>query len=108
MHSFEGSQDRRTQLRVQLRCKVHFLRQGSSAQIHGETRDISSGGFYCFADEPLTLGEILVCDLIMAAIPTGRKSQPLTLHSKVEVLRVEEGKAGFGMGCRIQDYSIAS
>ena len=74
--------------------------------IRAETRNVSSGGFYCLANQSLIPGEILNCDLTLPASRSLSKSK-MTLHCTVQVLRVDERTLGFGSACRIRDYSVA-
>src|SRR6267154_3977722 len=61
----EDGKDRRNYVRVPLNCKVHLRRSGRLAPIRAETRDVSTGGFYCLVNEPVISSEILTCDLIL-------------------------------------------
>src|SRR6266436_1466926 len=49
----EDGKDRRHYVRVPLNCKVQLRRHGRLAPIRAETRDVSTGGFYCLVNEPL-------------------------------------------------------
>src|SRR5438046_7535356 len=102
----DGQQDRRQHVRIPLTCSVRLLREGCPTCIRAETRDISSGGFYCLANQPLIPGEVLKCDLMLPASRSLKKSK-MALHCTVEVLRIEERTLGFGWACRIQNYSVA-
>ena len=70
------------------------------------TKDISSGGFYCFSHEPLTAGEWLQCTIVFP--DRAPRSGGFALKCSIEVLRVELVDAGrtFGIACRINDYSV--
>src|SRR4051794_37975293 len=58
------SADRRKRARTRLHWPVLMFRHkhGSNA-VESTTRDLSSGGFYCLTDVPLTEGEDLVCSI---------------------------------------------
>jgi hypothetical protein len=70
------------------------------------TKNISSGGFYCFSKEALTAGEWVQCTIIFP--DTAEGSDGFALKCTVEVLRVEPVEAGqlFGLACRIEDYCV--
>jgi hypothetical protein len=102
----QGGKDRRHHVRTPPHCKVYFRQQARLAPIRAETRDVSSGGFYCLVNEPVTSSEILTCDLILPESRSRKKAMKITLHCTVEVLRVEEQTPNFGVACQIQDYSV--
>ena len=100
----EGGKDRRQHVRVPLNCHVHLRRQGRLAPIRAETRDVSSGGFYCLVNEPVTSSQILTCDLILPEFRSRKKA--MTLHCTISILRVEEQPPNYGVACQIQDYIV--
>ena len=102
----EGGKDRRHHERVPLHCQVQLRREGRLAPIRAETRDVSSGGFYCLSNEPVRSNEILTCDLIFPESHSHKKGIRVTLHCTVEILRVEEQTPNFGVACQIHDYSV--
>src|SRR5882724_12280067 len=102
----EGGKDRRQHVRVPLNCKVQLRRHGRLAPIRAETRDVSTGGFYCLVNEPVTSSEILTCDLILPESRSRKRPMKITLHCMVEILRVEEQPPNYGVACQIQDYIV--
>lgn len=106
MARLESGTDRRHELRLPLNCHVQLIRKRSLGPIRAQTCDVSSRGFYCLAPERITASEILSCDLILPAIRSRRRSRQMILHCNVEVLRIEERLHGFGVACRIRDYSV--
>ena len=98
-----NGQDRRRRVRVPMKCEVRLLR-GREAWILAETLDVSAGGFYCLSGKPLPIGEILSCHLNLSAAVQCRN---VMLHCTVEILRVDTRSPGFGIACRINDYTVA-
>lgn len=74
--------------------------------ILAQSRDVSSGGFYCLSGESLKPGEILNCVITLLPVPSHKKSRPVMLNCKVEVMRVEQRQPGFGLACQIHDFSL--
>ena len=102
---FSGGTERRSRVRVPVKCTVLLVRSRGAAPIRAQTVNISPDGFYCLANQSLVAGEILSCDLHLHL--TRRDGPKVTLHCTVEVLRVEERYQGYGLAFRIQDYSVA-
>ena len=98
-----NGQDRRRRVRVPMKCEVRLLR-GREAWILAETLDVSAGGFYCLSGKPLPIGEILSCHL---NLPASHRSRDIALCCTVEILRVDARSSGFGIACRIKDYTVA-
>jgi hypothetical protein len=99
--------DRRKRARTRLHWPVLMFRHkhGSDA-VESTTRDLSSGGFYCLTEVPLTEGEHLVCSIKVPTHDPQGKHLECALECKVRVVRVVPGAAGdlFGIGCRIETY----
>jgi hypothetical protein len=74
--------------------------------IVAETLDVSAGGFYCLARKPLPIGEILSCRLNLPSAVGSKESGNVTLQCTVEILRVDTRSPGFGIACRIHDYTV--
>ena len=85
--------DRRRAARVDLSWAVHFHSERASGTVRAQTQDVSSVGFFCIADRPLSPGDQLECDLSTAG--------DLPIRRRVKVVRVEiRGvEAGFGIAC---------
>jgi hypothetical protein len=93
-------------MRLALHWSVRLGNAASGAEIHAETLNISSGGFYCIARRPLTPGETVDC-----AIEIPAPSSPGRQHSvncRCTVLRIERlSDESFGLACHIDDYSLS-
>lgn len=78
--------------------------------VESETRDVSSGGFYCFTDEHFMPDERLECLLIVPLPEHSEGGGQLCLHCQVEVVRVDISPPGgaYGIACRIEDYTVAN
>jgi hypothetical protein len=87
-----------------------MCRSESSEAFPAETRDISSDGFFCYADEPFGIGEILHC-LIMLPDPAGSESgSGVCIEGTAEVVHIvaDGSPSSFGLGCRIREFKIVS
>lgn len=64
--------------------------------IRAETENISSAGFYCTADAPLSPGDRLECEVC--------PSPEIVMRRRVKVVRVEiKGlEPGFGIACEFE------
>src|SRR5688572_26370735 len=49
--------DRRRRVRVALLLPVYIFPEGAYDPVLGRTKNVSSDGFYCHLDRPLTIGE---------------------------------------------------
>src|SRR5690242_8681116 len=98
--------ERRTRTRVLLRCPLRLYRRNSPCPFEAETIDLSSAGFYCIASESFRLGEALGCILSLPAENLAFPSGAVNLHCEVTVSRSHERSEGFGVGCRIDNYSL--
>jgi hypothetical protein len=99
--------DRRKRARTRLHWPVLMFRHRHGADaVESTTRDLSSGGFYCLTEVPLTEGEDLVCSIKVPTHDPQGKHLECALECKVRVVRVVPGAAGdlFGIGCRIETY----
>src|SRR5262245_40999626 len=98
--------ERRNRARVLLRCPLRLYRRGYAQRFEGETRDVSSAGFYCMVRESFIPGDNLDCILTVPAENFSRESGNVNLHCEVEVTRVDPKPAGYGVACRIHHYSL--
>ena len=97
--------ERRVRDRVRLRWPLSIL-QGLRV-LSTVTENLSSGGFCCVLDEPVAAGECVVCILGLPAPRDLRKSQALGCQAQVVWVKVmEDGR--FGIGCRIDEYSVVA
>ena len=104
--AWNGSADRRQSLRVPLHWTVYLTCRGVPHPSRSTTENLSRGGFYCCVTDPLTPGDHIQCDII---VPTHASQNPdavLVLRCYVQVLRVELMAQGYGLACRIDDFSV--
>ena len=106
LHVMKSTIERRTRDRVLLRCPVQLYRSAYPQSFIGETRDLSSAGFYCLVLEPVAQGDRLDCILTVPASNFSSQSGDVNLHCQVEVVRVDSRPAEFGVACRIDRYSL--
>ena len=105
-----GAGERRLRPRTKLHWPVRMLRERPGSQnIESVTRDLSSGGFYCFTRVPLAIGEQLRCSLIIPTHDPRGKNLERSLECRVRVVRVVAQEPGdvFGVACRIEDYHLS-
>ena len=102
-----AAKERRRNIRVPLHWTAHLSRAGSASRIHTTTRDINSDGFYCFVDQPLTLGERIDC-VIVVPIHGSDVGDVVYLQCLARVVRAEKIEIGpqFGLACQIEDYCV--
>ena len=101
--------ERRKRARLALHWRVCLSRRSNHLLVETETRDVSSGGFYCFTEESFTTNERLECVLVIPLFRGADAAERLCLRCQVEVVRVDAAPPGgkFGVACRIDDYSVA-
>jgi hypothetical protein len=99
--------ERRLRGRMGLRWPLRILKGPRDARVLSTfTENLSSGGFCCVLEEPLAEGECVVC-LLSLALHDLRKSQALHCQARVVWVTVmEDGR--YGVGCRIDDYTIVA
>jgi hypothetical protein len=98
--------DRRRRPRIPARWKVYLSRESDAYRIETVTRDLSSEGFYCWIPEPILPGQTLSCMLMMPSL--GSFGEQICLKGKIQVMRLENVKEGYGIGCQIQEYNIVT
>jgi hypothetical protein len=101
-------QDRRKRSRLGLKLPILLLRTESESPLRTETVDISNDGFYCSTTQPIAPGERLACVIALPAGSSGEEGRErLYLQAEVDVVRIVlNNGSGFGIGCRIFDYSV--
>jgi len=106
-NSFGGS-ERRNRQRLPLHWNVYIFGEADSSPMSGRIRDLSSQGFYCVAERPLTPGEHVYCDITIPSQGASTQSAGASLHCRIQVLRVETTLGGdYGLACRIEEYSVS-
>ena len=108
-HTVTPATERRRRKRLALHWRVCLSRRANHLMVESETRDVSSGGFYCFTDENFTPKERLECVLVIPMPNNSDGGERLCLRCRVEVVRVDIAPPGgpYGVACRIEDYSVA-
>ena len=103
-----GHSERRSRVRIRVHWPVLFFRTDPPETVESTTQNLSSRGFYCYSQVPLTVGETLVCTIRIPAHDPGCKEADRQLDCKIRVTRVEaEAAEGlFGIACRLEDYHV--
>jgi len=97
--------ERRKRERTTVHWFLRLFRNGEKNPVDTVTRNLSSGGFYCFSSVAFLPGESIRCILHLPSHST-INGRTLALQCRAHVLRVEavEGEGNFGIACRIEDY----
>jgi hypothetical protein len=99
-------EERRKRKRVALHWPVRLFSRLTGTSSESTTENLTSNGFYCISSERFALGDRVDC---IIAIPMGSFSDsraPICLQCRVRVMRVEDQRDGFGLGCHIEDYDL--
>jgi len=103
-----SSGDRRKRKRIAVHWPVRLLRQSSKPLIESTTENLSSEGLYFITRERFKRGERLQCEIVIPGKSFGSREPTLRMQCHVTVKRVEPLQRGFGLGCHIEDYSLAT
>src|SRR6266567_4501250 len=99
-------EERRKRKRVALHWPIRLFSSLTRTSSESTTENLTSNGFYCISREQFALGDRVDC---IIAIPTGGLGDsraPIRLQCRVRVMRVEDQRDGFGLGCYIEDYDL--
>ena len=99
-------EERRKRKRIALHWPVRLFREAVTSSITSTTENLTSNGFYCVSQEPFKTGERLECIIAIPAGSFGYSNSPVSLQCRVRVMRVEDQREGFGLGCYIEDYDL--
>jgi hypothetical protein len=101
--------ERRASVRTALHWPV-LLRHKHLEPLESVTENLSSQGFYCLAQTPLTSGETLQCWLTVPTHDPSGVRERVVLECTVRVIRSEAAPINglFGIACRIEDYHFAA
>ena len=99
--------ERRKRERVALQCPIRIIASPGGQVGDAIVVNISCQGIYCLSQFPFTPGEQLRCAISISPNGFQPEDVPLSLQCELRVVRVEETSAGFGMGCRIEEYALA-
>jgi hypothetical protein len=96
--------ERRRRPRVAVFWPLYLSRERSHCPLQSRTTNLSSEGFYCLVSIPFTVGEKILCDIL---IPS-HVASALSLHCRATILRVETAgvESSYGIACRIEEYSV--
>jgi hypothetical protein len=99
--------DRRRKPRIPLSWTIHLTRQGDTRTIEAVTKNISSGGVYCVAQEPFVVGEIVRCVFPIPTFNPDWSDQHISLDYRARVVRVELAGGGqYGIALHVEDYRV--
>ena len=100
--------ERRARRRVRLRSPLSILKtQARGRVLCTITENLSSRGFCCILEEPLAVGENLACVLGFSLRFDPEISQGLCCQAQVVWVKMtDDGR--FGIGCRIDDYTVVA
>jgi hypothetical protein len=88
--------------------RLRLLRQPGTQWVETTTENLSSEGLYCVCQEPFQPGERLECVIVVPGESFGSAEPLLRLECHVIVKRFEYLPEGFGLGCHIEDYAVAT
>lgn len=102
--------DRRKRTRVAVHWPVRLIRQPGTQPVETRTENLSSDGLYCITNVPFQPGERLQCEILLPGEGLGFSQSSVRLQCHVTVRRVEPLNVigAFGLGCQIEDYSLAT
>jgi hypothetical protein len=101
------AEERRQRPRFNVHWTVYIFSKDGARPIESRTKNLSSSGFYCFLQEPLSIGDRLRCQIMVPSDSSNRSHGIISLQSWAKVLRVEPLDSGaFGVACLIEDYSV--
>jgi hypothetical protein len=100
--------ERRRSHRASLHWTVYLACDGLTHPVCTKTRDISRDGFYCLLNHQVRPGDRIECDLVVPTHNSRRPGDVAYLRCRARIVRVERAGsgAGFGLGCRIEDYYV--
>jgi len=107
--SLEPGRERRCRPRLRLALPLVLIAPGNGAKIATSTEDVSCDSFFCVSDRPFALDEQLECEIMIpgeaiSSVP----EDDLRLRCRARVVRVvpNGNRLGFGIACRLDDYTI--
>jgi hypothetical protein len=99
--------ERRRYERLPLRLSVRLTSERASASCCF-TQNISCKGFYCVSPDPFVPGDRLKVELLLDAHNPGCGEKRVLLKCQAQVVRIDSTwlGPGFGIGCRIETYTL--
>lgn len=101
--------ERRCNSRLNLALPLVLVRAEGRGHIETKTENVSCNSFYCISDRPLSLDEMVECELLIPGDEVSSVPEPgLRLSCRARVVRVvaRESYSGFGIACKLEDYTI--
>lgn len=100
------TRERRKRERVDLQCPVQIFRAPEGRALEATTVNLSSDGVYWVSADVFSPGERIECSILIT--PPGFRAPkiPVYLHCRARVVRAEATEAGFGVGCRIEQFVL--
>ena len=102
------SYDRRKRQRVALHWPVRLFRQAEGSSVESTTENLTTEGLYCITKESFKPGERLQCEIVIPGESLVFSESSIRLQCLITVRRVEHLDTGFGLGCHIEDYTLAT
>jgi hypothetical protein len=99
-------EERRKRKRVALHWPIRLFKSLTGTPSESTTENLTSNGFYCISSERFMLGERVDCIIAIPMGSFGDSRAPISLQCRVRVMRVEDQRDGFGLGCSIEDYDL--
>ncbi len=99
--------DRRKRPRFALRCPVRLAMNDRASALETQTENVSSAGFYCVAEEPLSLGEMVECVLQLPDWRRGLRDKEPLLRCRARVVRVTPSGCGYGLAFSIIAFEFS-
>jgi len=96
--------ERRRRKRFPLQCSLEF--ESDREAFTSATVNISSQGFYCVVDRPVRSGAELRCLVDLMHGHSTLSFPGVSLNCEVVVVRSDELENGYGLACRIKNYSV--
>ena len=106
--SSAAQSERRKHSRIELHWRVTLLVLPETGAIEAETRNLSSGGFYCCSPISFVPGEQMVCILNVPTHDPERRECMAQVECQVRIVRVDppNDEELYGLGCEISDYRL--
>ncbi|MFB3828571.1 MAG: PilZ domain-containing protein [Bryobacteraceae bacterium] len=105
--SRHGFEERRSHERFGLRCRVLLFRDSDAEPVRATSMNLSSKGIYWISAVPFRALEKIGCAILLTSNGFRAPLRQLCLECKVEVVRTERTEAGYGVGARIEKYTVS-
>ena len=95
--------ERRKRARMRLEFPVVLIRNSAGGEISGTTLNVSGDGFYCLVPSAAAQAGETLSGILALGVAGARR---IRLYCDLRVVRVEPRTEGFGVACRIEQYSV--